>query len=140
MIVYDLCHITRRNGDSLFLEPLFLGFYSSYERVQSAIQHYVTQPGFRDDAKGFSIRRREVCGRVVDSTVYEAIVYFHSEDYELEYVIEKGLFGDEATARAVLDVYAEDNREMSVDPELVREDMVIRRSLNKREWEEGFVF
>ncbi len=50
-----------------------------------------------------------VFGSITDGTVFEAIFYLHSEDYEFEGEIALGLYGDEATAQEKRITYCAEN-------------------------------
>ena len=138
MIVYELTHFFHWFNGQLILEPLALGLYSSFSSTQQAIQYYITQPGFRDQPEAFSVRQREVNGIVEHQEIFETMVYFHTEDYEYEYSVEIGLFGDEAIAHEALSLYVRENMHLFNIPDLVAERIVNRCILDKREWSEGF--
>ena len=139
MIIYELTFIFHRLYGCLHLEPLGLGLYASYDSAQQAIQHYITQPGFRDCPEAFSIRQREIKGFVKNSEFFEAQVYFHTDDYDYEYSIELGLFADKAAADEAMSTYVQENTALFNVPDLVVEKIVNRCIIDKREWLEGFV-
>ena len=139
MIIYELTFIFHRLYGCLHLEPLGLGLYASYDSAQQAIQHYITQPGFRDCPEAFSIRQREIKGFVKNSEFFEAQVYFHTDYYDYEYSIELGLFADKAAADEAMSTYVQENTALFNVPDLVVEKIVNRCIIDKREWLEGFI-
>ena len=95
MTVYELTHLFFRSGGEPVYSPKGLGLFASTESAEEAVRYYKTQPGFRDAPDAFSVRRRPVYGEVFGGTVFEALVYLHSADYEFEVSAELGLFGAE---------------------------------------------
>ena len=109
MVVYELTHIFFRDADGLVYSPKNLGLYYSYESVNQAVQYYNTCPGFCENQDAFSVRERNVLGNIIDDTVFEVLVYLHSENFEFEAEIELGLYGDEVAAKNKLNMYCRDN-------------------------------
>ena len=124
MEVYEMSHLFYRFQEELILDARNLGLYYSPESARKAIEHFNTQPGFCDNQDAYSIREREVTGTVVDDTVYEVLVYIHSEDYEYETSVELGLYGDEVTAQKKLDRYCNDNETLLSVQNLVFEKLI----------------
>lgn len=138
MVVYELTHIFFRYADELIYSPKSLGLYYSYESIRKAVQFYSTQPGFRNNQDAFSARERNVSGNIVDNTVFEVLIYLHSEDYEFEAEIELGLYGDEATAQNKLNKYCSDNVSLINAEKIVVEKIVNKYIIEMKEWSEGF--
>ena len=138
MVIYELSHLFYRYEEELVSDPKNLGLYHSYESIRSAIEYFSTQPGFSENQDAFSVRKRNVIGTVVDNTVYEVIVYFHSEDYEFEYDIELGLYGDEAMAQSKLIEYCSDNTALLAVQNLVIEKIINKCIIDRKCWPEGF--
>lgn len=138
MIVHELTHFFSRRDGYLVFHPLGLGLYTSHNSIQQAIQHYITQPGFRNNPEAFSVRQREVKGFVEGPEIFEALVYFHTDDYEEEYCVELGLFGNETLANEALSTFVQDNSHLFNIPNLIAEKIVNRCVLDRREWDEGF--
>ncbi len=138
MVVYELTHIFFRCECSLVSSPKSLGFYSSYESAQQAIQHYRTQPGFCENPDAFSCRERTVLGNVTGGTIFEAIVYLHTENYEFEAEMELGLYGAEADAQGKIEKYCAENAPLVNAAEIMTEKIVNRCIVDKLEWSEGF--
>ena len=138
MRVYELSHLFYQHRGEIVSSPKDLGLFYSYENASDAIRYYITQPGFCDNTDAFSIRAREVLGEIANDTVYEGSVYLHSSDYEYEFVAELGIFGDEISANRVVSEYCRDNQVLMHSPKLVVEKCVIKTSIEKREWLEGF--
>ena len=89
MEIYELIHIFFRNEDDLIYSPKSLGFFYSHDDVKLAIKYFSAQPGFCDNLDAFSARERTILGNIVNDTIFEAIIYLHSEDYEFEYADEE---------------------------------------------------
>lgn len=140
MDVYELTHLFYHHSGELIASPKTLGFYPSFECVQQAIAYYSTQPGFCDNREFFSVKERTVKGNGIDDTLFEVIVYIHSEGYEIEMEIEVGLFVNEHTAQAALIKYCSENRVLLTTQELIVEKIMNRRKIGKMEWVEGFSF
>lgn len=138
MIVYELTHIFHLDDGMIILEPLGLGLYTSFDSVQQAIGYYRAKPGFCDNPAAFSVRQREVQGLISHSEIFEAIVYFHTVDYESEHTIELGLYSDETAAKESLSVYIQMNKHLFDFQNLVIETIVNRCVLNRKEWPDGF--
>lgn len=138
MGIYELTHVFFRYSDNFVLSPKKLGLFYTLNSVQKAIQYYNTQPGFCENQDAFSVRERPVYGSIIDDTVFEVIIYFHSEDYEFEAEIEIGLYGDETTAQDNLSKYCRDNPQLFSSPKLVLEKIVNKCVIGKKEWLEGF--
>ncbi len=126
MIVYELSHIFFRNEGSLIASPKSLGIFDSKESMEKAIQYFKLQPGFCDNPEAFSVQRRPVVGNVKDMTVFEAMVYYHTEDYECEFSVELGLFGDKNAAEDAVSTYCEDNV-----PLVNLQDLIVERIVNE---------
>ena len=138
MAVYELTHLFFRDADGLVYSPKNLGLYYSYESVKQAIQYYSTQPGFCENLDAFSARERNVLGNIVHDTVFEVLVYLHSENFEFETEIELGLYGDEDTAQNKLNVYCRDNIQLLDAKKLVAERIVNKCIIERKEWPDGF--
>lgn len=138
MVVYELTHVFFRIADELVLSPKALGLFYSYESVKQAIQYYSTQPGFCENQDSFSVRERNVFGNIIDDTVFEVIIYLHSEHYEFEIEIELGLYGDEIAAKKALAKYCAENISLVNAKNLISERIVNKRVIGSREWSDGF--
>lgn len=138
MILYELNHVFFRNEGAIWGDSRNLGIYSSVEQVENAIRYYSTQPGFKDNQDAFSVRERPVIGECSDGIVYEAMVYFHSEDYEFEYTAELGLWGDEKTAAAKVEKYCADNSRLLNAKDIIAEKLANKCRIDQRTWFEGF--
>lgn len=138
MIVYELTHLFFRYEDELVYSPKNLGLYNSYDSANQAIQYFSSQPGFFENRDAFSVRERNVTGNIVDDIVFEVVVYFHSQKYELEAEIELGLFSDEGTAIGKLEDYCSHNALFVSRKDLIVEKIVNKCVLGKKEWIEGF--
>lgn len=138
MVVYELTHIFFRYEGDMVYSPKSLGLYSSYESAEQAIRHYRTLPGFCENPDGFSCRERTVLGNVTGGTIFEAIVYLHSENYEFEAEMELGLYGAEADAQGKVEKYCAENAPLVNSADIVAEKIVNPRIVDKLEWSEGF--
>lgn len=139
MIVHELSHLFFRHAEEIVLNQKDLGLFYSYEDVQRAIQYYCAQPGFSDNQDAFSVRERDVIGNIVENTVFEVIIYLHSEDYAFETEIELGLYGDKMTAQSKLIKYCKDNASLVTAQQLVCEKIVNKCIIGRKEWPEGFL-
>lgn len=140
MIVFELSHLFYQCDDELIYSPKNLGLYSSRDSARQAAAYFSTQPGFRENQNAFSLRERNVLGTVIDRTVFEAIIYLHSPDYEIEHEIELGLYGDALSAQNKLTNYCNDNPLIMTGCNMVAEKIVNKCILEKKEWIEGFCY
>ena len=138
MEIYELTHVFFRYAGKVVHSPKSLGFFYSCYNAKQAVQYYSTQPGFRENKDAFSIKARQVTGKIVNDTIFEVVVYLHTEDYDFEVEIELGLYGDEITAQSKLHRYCYDNLPLLSIPNLVVEKIVNRCVVEKKEWIEGF--
>ncbi len=77
-------------------------------------------------------------GEVTDNTVYEAMVYIHTADYNFESTTELGLWGLEKDAKAELLKYCRHNKTILNASGLVVEKIINKCVIGRREWSEGF--
>ncbi len=138
-MVYELNHLFYRHGADLVSSPKNLGLYPTAEAAREAMSYFCTQSGFRENPDGFSVRLRLVSGPVRDDLIYEAMVYFYTEDYGFEEDLELGLFGCEDQATGAVEAYCTQNPQLLAVPGLICERIVNRCFLGRRRWEEGFV-
>lgn len=138
MVVYELTHVFFRYEGELVYSPKSLGLFYSFESVQQAVQYYSTQPGFCENQDAFSARERNVVGNIIDDTVFEVVIYLHSEDYEFETEIGLGLYGDEITAQNKVIKYCRDNAPLVNTNNLILEKIVNKCIMERKEWSEGF--
>lgn len=138
MNIYELSHIFFCYKGAFVSSSKNLGLFDSYKHTQSAIQYYILKPGFCDNPAGFSIRQRNVIGHLKDNTIFEAIVYIHSEDYEFEFEIELGLFCDENIAREAISTYCVENSSLINCQMLIVEKILNKRIIGRKEWIDGF--
>ena len=139
MIIYELNHYFEYLNSEIVLSAKHLGYFVSYEEVENAIQFYRKSPGFCDNPNSFIIRRRYIQGDFKDNIIYEAIVYIHSEDYEIETEVELGLFGDFEAANDSLNNFRNDNNISLFVEGLSVEEISNKCILGKYEWQEGFM-
>ena len=139
MVIYELSHLFFRYEDEPVYSPKSLGIYHSYENALQAVRYYNNQPGFCDNRDAFSIKERLVLGDVVNDTVYEVMIYLHSEDYEFEAAVELGLYGEAISAQDKLDKYCRENAALINAPTLILEKIINKLIIDRREWPEGFL-
>lgn len=138
MVIIELFHLfSRVDGDPVY-SPKALGLFVSRKSAEEAIQYYKTQPGFCDNPDAFSVRRREVQGELFSSTVFEALIYLHSADYEFETSIELGLFLEKKDAQNAVTRYCSENTSLIHARGVAVERIVNGRLIGRREWAEGF--
>lgn len=138
MTVYELTHIFFNYDDTLIHSPKKLGFYSSSDSANQAIQHFNKQPGFCDNPDNYSIRPILVTGEIINATVFEVLVYLHTTDYEVETAIELGVYNDMSVAENALREYCEKNIRLISSGSIVAERIINKCTLDKKEWIEGF--
>lgn len=138
MDIYELTHVFFRCEDDLIYSPKKLGLFYSYESAKRAVQYFITKPGFFENQDAFSARQRPVSGHIIDDTVFEAIIYIHSDDYTFEVEIELGIFGDEGTAQKKLTKYCAENSSLVNTQDFVLETILNKCFIEKLEWPEGF--
>jgi len=140
MIVFELCHLFYQCGNELRYSLKKLGLFSSRDSAERAIAYFSTQPGFRENQNAFSIRERIVLGTVFGGSIFEALIYLHSADYDVEHEIELGLYGDELSAQTILSNYCKGNPQTVNRSDLIVEKILNKCILEKKEWAEGFCF
>ena len=129
-----------QHHDTVFLEPKHLGYYTSLGEIRKAIAHYRQQPGFAENPKSFEIVRYNV-SNLTTSPVYEALIYWYTEDFESECSTELGLYARREDAEQAIRQYRQDNPELlQACGEIETEEIVNRYELNRMEWAEGFDF
>ena len=106
MKIYELTHTYYIfEGEPCYSNKL-LGYFDSFEKVNDAIQYYLTRPGYCDSPKGFVVRIRDVYGEVKNQTVYCAEVYAHSFDYvNYEQYFDLGIYADKAEADQAIEEF-----------------------------------
>ena len=139
MLVFELSHLFFRSDGELIYSPKNLGLFYSYENAQKAIQYYCIQPGFRENTDAFSIQRKEVLGDITNDTIFEVIIYLHSNHYEFEVEIELGLYGDKNTAQTILSEYCNENVALLSIKNLVVERIINKCLIDRKQWSEGFL-
>lgn len=99
--------------DEVYMDNKFLGVYSDMERVNEAIRHFRSQPGFSEYPNGFYI-----CPYATDDTalteVWIVACYFHDEEYIDEYDEFLGVFSTEEKAQCAADEFIKCNKESVV--------------------------
>lgn len=139
MTIYLLSHLFYRDGGEMISSPKSLGVYQSYELAMSEIDYFLTQPGFRENADAFSIQSIIVSDDVLNDTVFETLVYLHSEEYEFEVCIELGYYGSENNAQKHLQEYLCRNEAFVHAQGLVCEEIINKWVFGQRAWSEGFI-
>ena len=126
MYVYDECDT-----------PFAIGFFSSRESALAIIDRLSKVSGFCDSPEGFYTLHREISGESCPEVIYEALVFFHTEDYNPEYNERLGLFLKEEDAEAAVEAYHEDNPQ--VIPNVEAERVVNRWIIDRADFAEGFI-
>lgn len=138
MIVYELIHVFYYDMGDMVLSPKGLGFFETYASARDAIAEYKEKPGFCTNKKGFSLRSRVVEGELQDKTFYEVLVYVHTEDYEFEFEVELGLYGEETLAQKALSEYCLENHEFLTGHQFVVEKIINKCRIGRKEWVDGY--
>lgn len=139
MIVFELTHVFQFDTDGVICAPKALGFYSSLDSARAAIDSYKAKPGFKDFPDGFVVRQRPVVGTFTD-IIFEALVYFHSVDFEEEFSVELGLFAQLQDAENAVASFRKDNEDLFHQNTLCTEAIVNTCRIDARQWDEGFVY
>lgn len=137
MIVYELTHVFQNHGSEMVCAPKGLGFFPSLEGAEQVMADYRRLPGFCSFPDGFVIRCRSVIGAFTER-LYEALAYFHTEDYAEEYTLELGLFGEESEAERAIQSFRAENQ-LPLGGSWVLELIVNQEVIGRRSWCEGFV-
>ena len=140
MVVYELTHMFYYQTGDFVLSPKHLGFFESYAKTRAVVEEYKETPGFCENTKGFSLRRRVVEGDIRDKIIYEVLVHVYSQDSDFEFEVELGLYGEETLAKKTLDIYCAENQELLGSHQFVVEKIINRCIINKKEWIDGFSF
>lgn len=138
MKIYELTHEFYREDNEIICSRKSLGFFLSYNSAKAAVQYYSNVSGFRENPDAFSIRERFVGGEALENTVFEAIIYLHSVDYETEIVIEIGVFSNKNVAENKLNQYCRENDVLVNVKDLIAEKILNKCTIDKKEWTEGF--
>ena len=134
---YRLDHLLYRSGEDIILSAKCLGFYRSLENARDAIRYYNKCPGFCDNKDGYSVTAYDITG-CADDFVYETMVYIHTVDYEMEYTVDLGIYGDREKAQTALSEYCDHNKMIFQIEGLVTEKIINRYVIDHKEWAEGF--
>ena len=140
--VYELTHryvlSVAEDGEEVH-ETKMLGFFTSNEKIDEAIAHYITQPGFQKHPDDF-----EIC--IVEADVddyndipgnFEGKVYYLSHEWydgEYDYRMDIGYYSTQEKAEAALRLYMEDE-ELREHPDGFCIDDY---ALDEMYWTEGF--
>ena len=138
MNIYELRHLFYKSDCGLCQSELKLGFFDSMEEVHNALKHYNTQPGFLENPNAYIVRIRKLDGLLDIDEFFEAIMYVYSENYEIESIIDVGLYFDKKDAELALDYHNSLNVVLNANKELNVEYIVNRHKINQLEWREGF--
>ena len=140
MTVFELLHTYYVYKGVVHYSLRTLGFFRTLTDANKAIAYLRTIIGYRDAPNGFVVRRRMILGEVSCNTIFEALVYSHSHDYEnYEYTAELGLFGSEIAAKNALDIYRKDNRDYYNTVSLEIEEIVNTYQIDSLYCKEGFM-
>jgi hypothetical protein len=126
MYVYDECDT-----------PFGIGFFSSRENALAAIDQLSRKSGFCDSPEGFYSMRREITCTCCPEIIYEALIYFHTEDFNLDYGERLGLFLKREDAVAAVEAYHKDNPQLI--PNVEAERAVNRWIIDQADFAEGFI-
>lgn len=113
-----------------------LGYYTSLDEVYRRIEIYKTAAGFREYPDGFIIVPLQSPVVEPDKPFYEAGIWNHTMDFEMEDYISLGYFAQEEEARHALDCFNALNQ--TTIPGVVKETYIAKHVLNRAEWTEGF--
>ena len=114
-----------------------LGYYSSLEEVSQRVEIYKTVAGFREYPDGFIIVPLNSAVVEPDKPFYEAGIWNHTIDFEMEDYISLGFFAQEEEAQHALDYFNVLNQ--TTIPGVVKETYIAKHVLNRPEWSEGFL-
>ena len=136
MTLYKLFHsyITKIVENEEYTSSFLLGFYDSLSYVESRIDYYKTQPGFKDHPDGFLIVSYDFEGDLKEVFYVDHEYYLPEEDC---YVItEIGLF---ATKEEAIQAIENLRKENSILFTFNADGFVIEKYLiNESMWLEGF--
>ena len=130
MVFFQLLHLY--DGHS----PQDLGYYSSILNIQEAQNVLNKKQGFSDSKDGYVIIQRSSHHVSADEPFYEAIIYYHSIDYSVEYSSTLGYFSKETLAQQAIEEFKTVNP--SEIPKMVCELVINKCILNKILWSDGF--
>ena len=113
-----------------------LGYYTSLEEVRRRVELYKTTAGFREYPNGFIIVPLSSAVVEPGKLFYEAGIWNHTADFEMEKFISLGFFAHEEEAQRALDRFNTLNQ--TTIPGVEIETYVAKHVLNRPEWSEGF--
>lgn len=136
MTLYKLFHsyITKIVENEEYTSSFLLGFYDSLSYVESRIDYYKTQPGFKDHPDGFQIESYEFENDLTE-------VYYVDHEYYLpeegcDVITEIGLFATKKEAMQAVEYLRKENSSLFT---FNAEGFVIEKYLvNESMWIEGF--
>lgn len=117
--------------------PFRIGFFSSRESASAVINRLSQKAGFCDSPEGFYMLRREIPCTCCPEVFYEALIYFHTEDYDLDYGERLGLFLKKEDAKAAVEGYHKDNPQIIPNVEVER--IVNRLIIGEVSYVSGFI-
>ena len=132
MTIFELLHITD------YLDNKHIGYFSTMDSVNKAIQNLRTQPGFCRFPHNFFVIPREVVPPMKEpGYIYEAGISYHDCEYDVEGGDILGVFGQEADAENIISLFCQNNK-ITTDQWLLVDSDSGRCELNRSWWAEGF--
>lgn len=131
MRCYEVCHI-----NDVSKEVKKIGYFSSLSSARSAIARLSEKPGFCEKKDSFVITQHNIAGSLPIETLYEALVYYHTNNYSFEYEIVVGIFASLQEAENAMREFK--NTNSGFDAEILVEQIVNRCVIDKANWSEGY--
>lgn len=131
MVFFQLLHITNTSS------PKEIGYFSSISYIQNTKNILNEKPGFSTNRDGYIVIKRSSPNVFIERPFFEALLYYHSEDYSVEYSTSLGFFDNKKYAQIAIEDYRELNP--SDIPDMICEFIVNRCSLNEVTWADGFI-
>ena len=131
MVFFQLVHFNNNSS------PKEIGYFSSLSHIQNAKNILNDNPGFSTNRDGYIVIRRSNPNVIIGKPFYESLIYYHSEDYSVEYSTTLGFFNNINHAQKAIKDYRELNP--SDSPEMICELIVNKCILNEVMWTQGFI-
>ncbi len=139
MILVELSHVFSRYENTFAICPKELGFYRNYADALATMEKLKLQPGFRENPDAFVFREWDVIGEVRNDRIYQASLYYHTEDLELEGEIKLGLYAMEEEALQAVRRCMDLNPQLLGAKDVICEENVCPWVIGKLNgWEEGY--
>jgi len=118
-------------------EIYFLGYFTTYENTLKAVEIYSKMPGFKKNLNNFEIKEFNLSNLEKENIVFDVTIYYHNDNYSVEYFHCLGIYGDFLQAKNKLTKYEKLNQKI-IENSIVYESFINKHTLDKYNISEGF--